>query len=450
MAVLTAVAPERETFIAPNPVRGATTIRKSVYAMSDVEVTAYRLAVYRLAQISEQAVHDQRGYQYVAGIHGLPGRFCKHHVAGFALWHRPYMQGYEQRLQDVVPGTFVPYWDWSTRRAQREGIPQIFLDETWQNPDTNQEEANPLLSQPTTLVRGGGGPTTRDPQGPSGLIELRADLQTALLAPDYNTFSPDLENPHDSVHGWVGGSMSNIGTAAYDPLFWSHHAFIEYAFCQWQDSHTEAQPPFMDPRDLAPFSVTVEQIWNYEKLGYTYEPDNATELQIAGVSNGPGAAAGYTLRSGATVASFPLHTVDPDEFHRAELRFENLTPPEDTFAVRVFADERGASAATPTNGNPHYLGTRYFFGHGECGGAEGHCDPVARDIYDLRPRHHYAPVRVRLNITKRLRALIRDSGGPQKAVGSGDAPITLVVVDRDGNEVEDCGLHFEGLSVVIR
>ncbi len=446
MAVLTAVAPDRSTFIAPNPVSGATTIRKSVYAMTPAEVTTYRLAVYRLAKISADSVHDHRGYQYVAGIHGLPGRFCKHHVAGFALWHRPYLQGYEQRLQDVVPQAFLPYWDWTTRRAQAEGIPQIFLDPTWTNPDTGKTEPNPLLSQPMSLI--GKGQTARQPNSPAQLAPLRQDFQTALLAPDYNTFSPDLENPHDSVHGWVGGSMSNIGTAAYDPLFWSHHAFIEYGFCQWQDAHTEAVPPIVDPRDLAPFSVTVDQIWHYKTLGYAYEPDNASDLRLAGVSNGPGASAAWTLHSGATVAHFPLHTVDA-EFNRAELRFEDLTPPEDTFEVRVFADEPNADAATPTEGNVHYLGTRYFFGHGECGGAEGHCDPVPRDVYDLRPRHHYAPVRVRLNITKRLRALILASAGTPVS-GPGDAPITLVVVDRDGTDLEDSGLHFEGLSVVIR
>jgi tyrosinase len=356
------------------------------------------------------------------------------------------MQGYEQRLQDVVAGTFVPYWDWTTRRAQEEGIPQIFLDETWDNPDTGQTEANPLLSQPTTLINRD--PTQRDPGDLSQLVPLRDDVQNALLAPDYNTFSPDLENPHDSLHGWVGGSMGNIGTAAYDPLFWSHHSFIEYLFCQWQDAHTEAQAPTIDPRDLAPFSVTVDQIWSYQNLGYAYEPDNATDLQLAGVSNGPGAAAKWTLRSGATVASFPLHTVQPD-FTRAELRFESLTPPEDTFSVRVFADQPDANAGTAREANPHYLGTRYFFGHGECGGAEGHCDPVQRDVYDLRPRHHYAPVRVRLNITRRLRNFIHETSGPQHG-GAGNAPITLVVVDRKGKEIEDCGLHFEGMSVVIR
>lgn len=446
MAVLTAVSPERSTFIAPTTVAGTVTIRKSVYALTDQEISNYRLAVSKVAAISAQSTQDNRGYQYVAGIHGQPGRYCKHHVPAFAIWHRPYIQGYEQRLQDAVAQTFVPYWDWTTHRAQQEGIPQIFLDPTWQNPESGQTEPNPLLSQPKTLI--GGDDTVRDPQTPDALTPLRDLVHTALMAPDYTSFSADAENPHDSLHVWVGGDMQNIAWAAYDPLFWSHHSFEEYLFCQWQDAHPDAVAPTIDPRDFAPFSVTTDDVWNYQKLGYSYLPDNATDLELAGIAVGPGAKTSNKLRSGAKVAAFPLRTIDP-QFARAEVRFEGLTPPEDSFAVRVFAGQLDANAETKTDRNPHYLGTRYFFGHGECGGAAGHCDPIQRDIYDLRPAHHYAPVRVRLDVTRRLKELIRTTVSTE-AAKSPDVPVTLVVVDRDGREIGEPDLTFEGLSVVVR
>jgi tyrosinase len=448
MAVFTAARPleERESFLAPTEIKGRVTIRKSVYQMSDDEVQRYRLAVSKIAAISAQAVNDHRGYQWIAGVHGLPQRYCHRSQAAFAVWHRPFIQQYEQRLQDVVPNTYVPYWDWTTRRAQNEGIPQIFLDETWTNPETGKDEPNPLLTQPQTLINRGD--TERDPGDPSGLLELRDLVHQALLAPDYYTFSPDLENPHNALHGWVGGTMGVVAYAAYDPLFWSHHSFVEYVFCQWQDAHPSAAQPGLDQRDLAPWSVTMDQIWNYHDLGYAYEPDNASDLQLSGVPNGPGAAASNTLRSRATVAHYPLYTLDPRDFSRADIRFEGLTPPEDTFAVRIFADQDDATAATPTEGNPHYLGTRFFFGHGECGGAEGHCDPVPRDVFDLRPQHHYWPRQVYVNVTKRLKDLIPAGKGADTA--KKDANITLVAVGVDGKPIDDCGLTFEGLSVIIR
>ena len=43
----------------------------------------------------------------------------------------------------------------------------------------------------------------------------------------YNDFWNKLEDVHDAVHGWVGGAMSAVSTAAYDPAFWSHHAMID-------------------------------------------------------------------------------------------------------------------------------------------------------------------------------------------------------------------------------
>jgi tyrosinase len=455
MAVLTAVAPRRSrsSFIAEKKFSGVVTVRRSVYDLTAEEVTAYRRAVRRIARISEQNVHDHRGYQYIAGMHGLPDNKCQHHNPAFALWHRPYVQGFEQRLQDALPGAddapavFLPYWDWTTPKAQAEGIPQIFLDKTWVNPDTNKREANPLLSQPILFGRGHD-PTSRDPNKPRELVRFAHKVQTALRADDYLAFTADIEDPHGGVHLWVGGDMSDQDTAAFDPLFWSHHCFIEYLFCQWQDAHPEEPHPHIDTRRLSPFGLTVDDIWEYRSLGYVYEPDsesNTTPATLNLRGHGRDSADAKTadgLVSGATITTFSLQHVIPD-FDRAEVRFEGLTPPKDSLEVRIFANEPRANAKTPTDENEHFLGSHAFFGHGDCVGAPGHCDVIDRDIFDLRGKHHYAPVQVRVNVTRRLRRLIE-----REQVDS--IPITLVVVDRRGKELVDSGLHFEGFMIVIR
>ncbi len=455
MAVLTAVAPVRDSFIANRKFGGVMTVRKSVYDMTADEVTAYRLAVDRIAKISAQNVNDSRGYQAIAGVHGLPGNKCQHHHPAFALWHRPYVQNYEQLLQDAVPGTadkpgvYLPYWDWTTQRAKAEGIPQIFQDATWQNPDTKQVEPNPLASQPVLVVPRHA-PTRRNPRPPAELERFAGMVQNALRAPDYLSMTSDLEGPHGGVHMWIGGDMTDQNVAAFDPIFWSHHCFVEYVFCQWQDAHPEALEPVIDTRRFSPYSVTVDKIWSYRSLGYAYEPDSGSHLtpsslNLAGHAGGAADETGADggLVSGATVATFPMYYIIPD-FDRAEVRFEGLTPPEDSFEVRVFANQPGADASTSIeDDNVHFLGSHFFFGHGDCVGAPGHCHPTDRDIFDLRGAHHYAPVQVRVNVTRRLKRLIEKEH-------PADTPITLVAVDRDGVELKCPGLHFEGFMIVVR
>ena len=139
------------------------------------------------------------------------------------------------------------------------------------------------------------------------------------------------------------------------------------------------------------------------------------------------------LKSGATVASFSLDKLEP-EFERGELRFEGVTMPRDSFDVRAFLDEPHANAKTPTEENPHYLGTQSFYGLGP--EAEKYA-PGARE----RGEGQFAPQEVRLNVTDRLRAFIAKTGRK-------NVPVTLVAVDGEGKEIAEPGLHFEGLSLV--
>ena len=44
---------------------------------------------------------------------------------------------------------------------------------------------------------------------------------------DFDDFLLDLEDVHDGIHGWVGGSMSSVGIASYDPIFYAHHCMID-------------------------------------------------------------------------------------------------------------------------------------------------------------------------------------------------------------------------------
>lgn len=51
---------------------------------------------------------------------------------------------------------------------------------------------------------------------------------------DYYNNKHNLELLHDGVHDWVGGDMGAVPYASYDPVFWMHHAFIDYIWEQFR------------------------------------------------------------------------------------------------------------------------------------------------------------------------------------------------------------------------
>jgi tyrosinase len=94
-------------------------------------------------------------------------------------------------------------------------------------------------------------------------------------------FQLALEDVHDFIHGWTGGlnpatssdggDMGNVGTAAYDPIFWAHHAMIDRIWYLWQLRHgVQTIPPDYLGKPLAPFSMTVEAVLDINRLGYEY------------------------------------------------------------------------------------------------------------------------------------------------------------------------------------
>ncbi len=85
------------------------------------------------------------------------------------------------------------------------------------------------------------------------------------------SFSNPLEDIHGGVHGWVGGSMSTVATAAFDPIFFSHHSMVDKLGFDWQVKHGAVGPDEqMWDVVLTPFPVTVRDMLNVEQLNYDY------------------------------------------------------------------------------------------------------------------------------------------------------------------------------------
>jgi tyrosinase len=231
----------------------------------------------RQAITATQAISDDRGYQYWAGIHGLPlPMYCTHNSPLFLAWHRAYLYFFELALRDQVSDCVLPWWDWTVDQS----VPSAYSEEDVDG------SANPLFSspiQPSGREPGGPDHTVRAP-GQDGAPPLpsAAQVQALLVLGDFIDFQTQLEDIHNGVHVWVGGTMSDIATAAYDPLFWAHHAMIDRLWRMWELQHPHAAPPAsLLGRALPPFQMTVAQTIDASSLGYDYA---ASAANTAGVS----------------------------------------------------------------------------------------------------------------------------------------------------------------------
>jgi tyrosinase len=266
-----------------------------VYRLPVGDVAAAHMASFRQAMAAAQALSDNRGYNFIAGFHGAPSWYCWHHQISrrsrlqarlFLPWHRAYLWWLEQALQDRVEGVALPWWDWTTVRR----IPAAYAGRRVDG------VANPLYASRAYV------PTARPPinhrtrraaqANPASLLPRPRDVSNprtgggVIEDPDWPSFSDRLENFHDAVHGWVGGDMGDVTTAAFDPIFFAHHCMIDRVWYLWQVRHgvRRISPRLLD-LELIPFGKRVRDVLDVQALGYEYAA-SATEIPVTGAANG--------------------------------------------------------------------------------------------------------------------------------------------------------------------
>ena len=249
-----------------------------------------------------------------------------------------------------------------------------------------------------------------------------------------NQFFGALENVHNLIHNFSGGAnpyfgivnnepqygdMVDPGTTAFDPIFWGHHSNCDRLWAEWQRRNPTAGPD--DPDDvLPPWNMTVADTASISRLGYEYM---------------------MTSHAFVTDTKVPLQrfqsaavTVHPkviSDHRHAEIRLHAVQyVMRPGFHIRAFLNTPDANAATPTRGNPNYVGLVSMF-TGVCVGGPGHCDvPEPRtNRFDLRPRPHKTPSTFRIDASDAVKRLA-DQGATSFSVN-------LVVLNTDGTPATD-------------
>jgi len=140
----------------------------------------------------------------------------------------------------------------------------------------------------------------------------------------------------------------------------------------------------------------------------------------------------------------PKISIEPLDAHvsRADLIFDGLDHSGPSFEARVFLNNDGANAETPTTAENGYAGSFHIFGHGGCYGDDiTHCQIRGpRRPYDPRPGHPLTPARKVLIATDALR-LARAKGG--------EITVTIVPVVYDPSPKADYSdvLKLDSISV---
>jgi tyrosinase len=258
--------------------------RLNIDAMTPTQLAAYRAAIAASMQVS-----DERGYNFQAGIHGLPlpiGCDIAHGRPLFLPWHRAYLYFFELTLRAQGADVTLPWWDWTADRRIPTAYSRVRVE----------GRKNPLHSakvDPVALSQGARSGDVKAPNtvrfpGQAGSPPLPSadDVQQVLALGDFLDFTQQLEQLHNDVHVWVGGDqghMSDIPFAAFDPIFWAHHAMIDRIWRLWQLRHPQAGvPASLLDEALPPFQITVRQTLDAAALGYDY----AVQADGANVTEG--------------------------------------------------------------------------------------------------------------------------------------------------------------------
>ncbi|KAF7634449.1 Tyrosinase_Cu-bd domain-containing protein, partial [Meloidogyne graminicola] len=196
-----------------------------------------------------------------------------HNGPSFYPWHREYLKVFELmgRLalyKDRQSTDFcLPYWD-STMESRlptpkdsclftssfvgKTNASGIVVDGPFSPWQTIEDPPSPYLTRNV----GRDGSCYREHYITWEMQQKNITNILAYTMPDspcpYEVNSNYPEYPHGSVHTFVGGYMTFPDTSANDPIFHTHHCFVDLTWELWrQKQQTYAQRPLAYPTDIA-------------------------------------------------------------------------------------------------------------------------------------------------------------------------------------------------------
>lgn len=395
---------------------------------------------------------------------------CPHQNYWFLPWHRAYVWYFESLIQKYSgDATFaLPYWDWTATPSIIPALWQGALTPTSSfyiaNSSDFARQFKPAIDafyagvtpdQQAWLVKRGY-PTSaalmkaavsafsararartltpKNPNLPSWVLptvsldEINNDVLMprifeasttqvgfgSYVAANHDEMvgeGPLESQPHDNVHGGIGGFMGQF-LSPVDPIFWMHHANVDRLWTVWTAGMQSYGLPALptDPNWAAePFLFFVDANGNKVSTkagdwvaprGYTYQTGSGTmkpsTAQVAQAQSLDASVANADFAGAApAMAAVTLPSADsvPD-FVEVDI---TLTDPS-TSSFLVFMNSRDISREAATPDSPNFVGTITPFGvghHGHSGHEGGNSVrvqlPIRADYQTLKRKGLVAP-----------------------------------------------------------
>jgi len=168
-----------------------------------------------------------------------------HRNSGFPSWHRAYLLDLERELQAIDPEVSLHYWRFD------QAADYLFTQDFIGAPGTVRpvfSVGHPLANWSTELSGIRRFLNFAPDQAPPPLVvdrlgrteAIRDEAATLDLGSAFGTFRSIYErNPHGFAHGSFRGDsdISQIHTAARDPLFFMLHSNVDRLWAKWQWFH---------------------------------------------------------------------------------------------------------------------------------------------------------------------------------------------------------------------
>ncbi|MEI9989281.1 MAG: tyrosinase family protein [Rhizomicrobium sp.] len=247
--------------------------------------------------------------------------------ADFAIWHRAYLHFFERTLRQAAgdPALALPYWDYGSEAGRT--FPAIYAPQFLDRAGT---DPNPLYhpNREASFARGLLEISTAIGQAPK--TAAAATFFHAVGAPGFGGDALDSEHtqiglleqrPHNDIHLAVGGviddangAMAEITTAAFDPVFWAHHANVDRLWARWASTQGKDWGPlppegWFEERpwlfvDADGGDVHVSRREAIEMLA-TYDADYAAQLTVPSPPPPPPMASAPSGGANATATAMP-------------------------------------------------------------------------------------------------------------------------------------------------